>query len=139
MSKLYKRYLQLKATDSSKIYLFKSGIFYIFLDHDAKIMSNILNLKLTNLNDEIVKCGFPVNTLNKYLNTIIPFGYNISIIDSIKEEPISSKNYFLNSNVKNLIHLLSSIDSNHLSISEAYSLIDNLCLQAKKIEKEMIN
>lgn len=139
MSKLYKRYLQLKAIDSSKIYLFKSGIFYIFLDADAKKMSNILNLKLTNLNDEIVKCGFPVNTLTKYLNCIIPLGYNISIIDSIQEEPISSKNYFLNSNVKSLIHLLSSIDSNQLSISEAYSLIDNLCLQAKKIEKEMIN
>ena len=30
MSKLYKKYLELKKTDSSKIYLFRSGLFYIF-------------------------------------------------------------------------------------------------------------
>ena len=45
MSKLYKKYMSLKINDSSKVYLFKSGIFYIFLDDDARTMSPILNLK----------------------------------------------------------------------------------------------
>ena len=44
MSKLYKKYLELKKTDSSKIYLFKSGLFYIFIEDDAYIMSKFLNL-----------------------------------------------------------------------------------------------
>lgn len=57
MSKLYERYLELKKQDSSILYLFKSGIFYIFLDEDAKKMSYILNLKLSNLNESILKCG----------------------------------------------------------------------------------
>lgn len=73
MSKLYKRYLQLKQVDDSKIYLFKSGIFYIFLQDDAIKMSNLLKLKLTNLNETVVKCGFPVKNLNKYLDLIRQF------------------------------------------------------------------
>ncbi len=60
MSKLYKTYLILKNQDKNTLYLFKSGIFYIFLDENAKIISNILNLKLTNLSPTVVKCGFPV-------------------------------------------------------------------------------
>lgn len=59
MSKLIKMYKNLKTQNSEKIYLFKSGIFYIFLDEDAREMSKALDFKLTNLNDEFVKCGFP--------------------------------------------------------------------------------
>lgn len=58
MSKLYEKYKNLKSENATKLYLFKSGIFYIFLDEDAIKMSNLLNLKLTNLNETIVKCGF---------------------------------------------------------------------------------
>lgn len=32
MSKLYQTYVALKVQDSTQLYLFKSGIFYIFLD-----------------------------------------------------------------------------------------------------------
>lgn len=60
MSKLYEKYSQLKRLDSSKYYLFQSGIFYIFIDQDAIFMSSALNLKLTHLNNEILKCGFSV-------------------------------------------------------------------------------
>lgn len=59
MSKLYEKYKSLKSENNDKLYLFKSGIFYIFLDEDAKKMSNFLNLKLTNLNESICKCRFP--------------------------------------------------------------------------------
>lgn len=139
MSKLYKRYLELKKQDSSKIYLFKSGIFYIFLDNDARKMSGILNLRLTNLNETVLKCGFPVNNLNKYLDLIRSYNYDISLIDSVTDTPISSKNYLLNSNIKNLIQDLTTINLEQLSISEAYSLIEKLKNEAKKIEKEMEN
>ena len=36
MSKLYKNYISLKIQDSSKFYLFKVGIFYIFIDKTKK-------------------------------------------------------------------------------------------------------
>lgn len=139
MSKLYKRYLELKEENSSKIYLFKSGIFYIFLDNDAKLMSNLLNLRLTNLNENVLKCGFPVNNLNKYLTLIKNSNYEISIVDSIIDKPVSTKYYYLNSSMKNLINTLSSVNPNNLSIKEAYSLIDDLIAQAKEIRKEIEN
>ena len=70
MSKLYKKYVLLKVQNSNNIYVFESGIFYLFIDEDAKLMSNILGLKLTNLNSFIVKCGFPVRSADKYFNLL---------------------------------------------------------------------
>ena len=65
MSKLYKKYVLLKINNPKKIYLFESGIFYIFIHDDAVLMANMLNLKLTNLNSAIMKCGFPVKSADK--------------------------------------------------------------------------
>lgn len=139
MSKLYKRYLELKEKDSSKIYLFKSGIFYIFLEDDAKRMSSILNLKLANLNEHILKCGFPVAKLDKYINLINNLGYNLQIIDTINLAPIPSKNYLTNNSLAQMVDKLSKIKSDELSIREAYILIDEVTSQAKQIKKEMEN
>ena len=36
MSKLFTMYQNLKSENSSDLYLFKSGMFYIFLDDDAR-------------------------------------------------------------------------------------------------------
>ncbi len=66
MSKLFDKYTELKRNNPSKYYLFKGGIFYIFIDQDAIHMSPILNLKLTHLNEKILKCGFPINNIDKY-------------------------------------------------------------------------
>ena len=77
MSKLFDVYKRLKKEDSETLYLFKSGIFYIFLDEDAKTINKFYNLKLTYLNAEIVKCGFPLNSLQKYLYLFNNFPYKI--------------------------------------------------------------
>ena len=64
MSKLYDKYKDLKQSSENsfkKLYLFKSGIFFIFLDDDAKIASSLLSLKLGMLNDTVCKCRFSYN------------------------------------------------------------------------------
>ncbi len=137
MSKLYEKYLSLKRQDSSTLYLFKNGIFYIFLDEDAKKMSTLLNLKLTNLNESVLKCGFPINNLSKYSNLINLSGYKVSIVDSSSNEIHSSNEYILNSKVKDFVQEVSNIDLNTLSISEAYSFIEDINKQAKEFVKEM--
>ena len=68
MSKLYLEYKRKKDENKDKYYLFKSGLFYIFIDEDAKYISKITLLKLTNLSNDIVKCGFPKNSLDKYID-----------------------------------------------------------------------
>ena len=55
MSKLLNTYHNLKKQDSQTIYLFKSGIFYLALEDDARLLSNELQLKLTSLNNESIK------------------------------------------------------------------------------------
>ena len=137
MSKLYEKYLLLKKQDSSTLYLFRSGIFYMLLDEDAKKMSPLLNLKLTNLNETVLKCSFPVNNLAKYTSLIQNNGYKISIVDSHTKETHSSSEYILNAKIKNFVKEISSINSNSLSIREAYSFIDKISEQAKKFVEEM--
>ncbi len=139
MSKLYEKYLSLKKQDYSTLYLFKSGIFYLFLDEDAKKMSTYLNLKLTNLNEKIVKCGFPVNTLEKYSTLLKDNGYSVKIVNRQDEQLHSVSNYILNSDVKNFIQKLSNIDSEHLSIREAYLLLDDIKKQAQSLIKNVEN
>ena len=54
-------------------------------------MASLLNLKLTNFNENVLKCGFPVNNLDKYLNLIKSLGYTIEIVDSVTSSPLPSK------------------------------------------------
>ena len=70
MSKLLRQYEELKKKDSNKIYIFQVGIFYNILNEDARIVSNAIGLKLTDLSPEIVKCGFPIAKLEKYTNLL---------------------------------------------------------------------
>ena len=135
MSKLYEKYKILKSQNNSKLYLFKSGIFYIFLDDDAVKMSKLLNLKLVNLNQEILKCGFPVKTSEKYLNLIKLNNYEVDIIDSKSDIYYNSNDYIFNDMSKKFIKDISNIDYYNLSVSEAFELIKDITTRAKKLEK----
>ena len=138
MSKLYTKYLSLKKeTNSSKIYLFKSGIFYLFIDEDAKMMSPLLQLRLSNLNPTVLKCGFPVNSLEKYMPLLEQTGKTIEIIDLEKNVSSSPKKFIITKDVKDFITYLSSQDSNNLSIKEAYQFIDDVVVKSKFLLKEV--
>ena len=45
---MYNKYVDLKKQNSDKLYLFKSGAFYIFLEDDAITINKYVNFKLTN-------------------------------------------------------------------------------------------
>lgn len=83
MSKLYTEYLKRKKENKHKYYLFKSGLFYIFIDEDAKKINKITPLNITKLNNDIVKCGFPDNSLDKYLDIFKNLGLEIEIVENI--------------------------------------------------------
>ncbi len=134
MSKLYNMYIKLKAEDSNTIYLFKSGIFLIGLDKDAYTLSNIFNFKLGNLNNDIVKCGFPINSLDKYLNLFSSYNLTVKIIDPNSNSLLEPKNYYQNKDIKKLIELINSVEINNLSVSEAYNFIESLQNISKNID-----
>ena len=83
MSKLYLEYKKRKDKNKDKYYLFKSGLFYIFIDEDAKKINKITPLNITNLNNDIVKCGFPSNSLDKYLNIFKNLGLDVEIVNNV--------------------------------------------------------
>lgn len=76
---IYNKYVELKKQNNKLLYLFEVGNFFIFINEDAKLVSSIIDLKLTKFGNN-VKCGFPVNSLEKYINIFNELGLNVSII-----------------------------------------------------------
>ena len=133
MSKLYNNYLELKKEENSYIYLFKSGIFYIALQEDAKVLSQKFGLKLTNLNDAIIKCGFPSNSIDKYISLFTNNNIKFKIIDSKINTSFSPTEYKQDTKTKELLNLINNTNPDLLSIKEAYSFIENIKDMAKEI------
>ncbi len=127
MSKLYEKYKTLKQEKSSQIlYLFRYGIFFIFLEDDARLVSQALGLKLGKLNDTVVKCGFPINSLDKYTVLLKNMGYTIEIIDNHTTSSFSSTNYLQNEQLEKLMQDIIKVDINSLSVREAYELLHQI-------------
>lgn len=123
MSKLHQTYLLKKDEDSFKYYLFKCGAFYIFLDDDAKAISEISTLKLTNLNSKVVKCGFPVIAIDRYLRIFNNLGLSIEIIDDTLDNKVmilSDEKY------KKIAKILEKIDLNNTTPIESMKILSNI-------------
>ena len=132
MSKLYNTYLELKKKDSETIYLFKSGIFFVSLDNDALILSKIFNFKLVNLTDTIVKCGFPCSSFDKYNNLFKLHNLHIKVIESNKII-YNLNEYNQNSAITELLEIISFINTDNLSVKDAYNFIEDLKRRVEKI------
>lgn len=127
MSKLIKQYEELKKKDPKKIYIFKVGIFYNILNEDAKIVSNSIGLKLTDLGPNIIKCGFPISQIDKY--TLLLKNNNISfeIIENF-----ASPNQ--NTSYANIINKIQNIDLNNTTCKEAFDILYNIQQNLKNIQ-----
>lgn len=126
MSKLYEKFLKLKSENESKVYLLKSGIFFIALNEDAKILSDKLGFKITNLNESVVKCGFPQTKLDFYSNLLRNNNVDFEIIDSNYGKIERIDEYLSNENIKSVIADIVSIDFNEISYKEAYNKLENI-------------
>lgn len=135
MSKIYNTYKNLKCNESSKnnLYLFKSGIFFIFIDEDARIASNLLGLKIGKLNDTIVKCGFPISSLEKYSKLLSTTNYSLKIVDTETTKSSSSTNYLDNAEVKKVIDKILATNIDDLSISNAFDFLYSIQNDFNKI------
>lgn len=60
----------LQKKNNDKIVLVNSGHFYIARGKDAVLLHEILNLKVSCMEAEICKIGFPINSLEKYTKLI---------------------------------------------------------------------
>ena len=134
MSKLYEKFLELKKANNNKIYLFKSGIFYIGLSEDAKVISELFNFKITNLNIEVTKCGFPEKKLEYYSSLLKQNNIDFEVIDLKYSKIEIYSDYLNNIKFKNIINTLRNIDINDISFKEAFLILEKLSEEAKNIQ-----
>lgn len=114
---MYSKYVELKKCSSCKLYLFRSGAFYIFLEDDAITINKYVNLKLTNFGNEHIKCGFPINSYNKYMNIFKRLSLDIEEV---------SNNEITDLDVNYIVNRLKNIDVNSLTPIEAFNIIKEL-------------
>ena len=123
-----KKYLDLKKEDASSIYIFRIGIFYNILNEDAKILNEKLGLKLTSLSPEIIKCGFPISSLEKYTKKMDNLQIKYKVIDDLPKNT-NITDYSKNIEVKKILKTISEADLNNMKPVEALNFL--MLLQEK--------
>lgn len=133
MGKLYTKYNKLKQENSETVYAFKVGIFYIFIDEDAKYINSVLGLKLTPLNDTIFKCGFPVSKLSKYTSLLDEHEIKFQLVDNDLSVITNTGDYINSAEVSNIISTIKKLDIEKTSPIEAF----NMLVEFKNILKRL--
>lgn len=132
-SKLYQRYISLKIEDNDAFYLFKSGIFYIFISEDARVVAPLLNLKLTDLNSSIKKCGFPISGSQKYFDKIKELNLKVKMVDLVNMKFSTELDKYLNGQqILEIVNNFLKINIDELSISQAYDVLNDLQEELRK-------
>ena len=135
MSKLYSKYLDLKKEDEDTIYLFKSGIFLLALDKDATKLSQELNLKVTNLSPNVIKCGFPVSRQEHYFRILEAKNLPFTIIDDTYGVVKNYSDYMNNIKLKKIIDEIININFDNITFKEAYEILLSTSNSFKEIYK----
>ena len=128
MSKLLKQYEVLKKKDPEKIYIFKVGIFYNILNEDAKVVSNAIGLKLTDLGPNLIKCGFPISALDKYTLLLKSKNIDFKIISTITSSTSQNTSYY------GIINKIKNLDMNNTTYKQAFDLIYNIQQKLKNMQ-----
>lgn len=130
MSKLYEHYKICKLETPDKIILIKSGTFYVILAEDANLVNQILGLKLTPLNEQIQKCGFPINSLPKYENLLKAHSidYITTSMNEAAKDPTQVE--------KKIINEIKLLNLNETSPLNAFHLISKYQEQLRSSNKE---
>lgn len=133
MSKLQKSYINLKSKDADKIYLFKSGMFYLALADDCEKLSSVFGFKKTKLNEEIEKCGFPISRLGFYVGQLEKRKIPFQIIDDDYSKIENYSDYMNNSKLKKIISEIKDLDLDNITFKQAYEFLENAKMEIGKI------
>lgn len=133
VSKLYDKYIELKKENNEKMYLFKSGLFYVFLEEDAVKISKITTLKCTQLTPKVVKCGFPQNSLERYLEIFKELNLDVEVIQLEESEKKKLSNKIRSGKIKS-INELKSLDLNAITPIRALELLYNIKKEVEENE-----
>lgn len=133
MSKLIKKLNDLKKQDASSIYIFRVGIFYNILNEDANLLNEKLGLKLTSLGPEIVKCGFPISSLNKYIEKFKELQLKYKIIDDLPNNT-NIVDYSNNIEIKKILNKILDLDMNNTTFQQSFNILLEIQNKLKNIK-----
>ena len=133
MSKLYDKFVRLKAANNDNVYLFKSGIFYLALNEDASKLADIFNFKVTYLNDSVTNCGFPEKRLEYYSSLLNKLNIDFEIVDSESKKNTTVVNNIADSNFNTIIDKLLKIDFDNITFRQAFDILFDISNEAKSI------
>ena len=132
MSKILKRYNELKSKDKNKIYVFKIGVFYNIFNDDADIVSKALGLKITQLSDALYKVGFPVSKIDKYSQLLSDKLLDFEIIDNnIKIH--NNDEYIKMVSTNEIIKKILDVDLNNVTTIQAFNIFYSIQSDLKKL------
>lgn len=139
MSKLFAKYSNLKEKNPNVIYLFKSGIFYLALQEDAKLLAEEFGFRVTNLNEDVVKSGFPASRIDYYTTLFQSKHIVFEIVDDTYGVIDNYADYLNNEKTKEIIQELIHLDFNTISFKDAFTLLQKYSENLKEIysKKEM--
>lgn len=132
MSKILKQYNELKEKDASSIYIFRIGIFYNILNEDAKIINEKLGLKITSLSPEIIKCGFPISSLEKYTRKLDNLQLQYKVIDDLPQNT-NIVDYTNNVEIKKILKKITELDMNNITFQQSFNILLDIQNKLKKI------
>lgn len=125
MSKLFDKYLILKKEDPSKLYLFRCGKFYIFLDEDCDFINDFVVLKKTPFTSNVLKCGFPDQSLEDYMRVFENLNLNVEIIEN-EENKLSSSILKERKIEESVIKRIKKLDINTITPLEALKILEEI-------------
>lgn len=112
---MYEKYLKLKQADSSKLYLFKMGMFYSFLDKDAIEIAKYTTLKVIEHTTGVVKCSFPFNSYDKYMSIFKHMNLDVEVVENNKSEELD-----------NYLDKIAKLDIDNISPIESLNILCKL-------------
>ena len=122
----------LKEKDASSIYIFRIGIFYNILNEDAKIINEKLGLKITSLSPEIIKCGFPISSLEKYTRKLDNLQLQYKVIDDLPQNT-NIVDYTNNVEIKKILKKITELDINNTTFQQSFNILLDIQNKLKKI------
>ena len=126
---------QLKLDYQDFLLIIKSGNFYVLFDEDAIIMNKLFGFKINDLKNNI-KVGFPVNSIDKYINMLKELEINYLIIENMEivDESINDNNSFndykesvfeyisINNKIDNIVEYVKNIDDKNVKIELVHKI-----------------
>lgn len=93
------------------VILIKNGNFYLGINDDSIVLNNIFKFKITE-SKNFLKCGFPLDSIYKVIDTLGELNINYLIIDNdiTDKKKYTTNNYLKYTNKSNYI-LLKKIDN----------------------------